>query len=98
MQTILIILILFLLSIFSVLLYYKIKKSRLEKLQNGICPNCGAKPKVFFDPENRKFTIPVLEARLLKSHGCSGIKEIEYRCKECDHKEVHAEVGGGCGI
>ncbi len=99
MQTIFTILILFLIVIFSVLLYLKQKTSRLEKLQNGICPDCGAEPKVFIDKEtNTKFTNTPIKARLLKNHGCSGASDIEYRCSECELKEVHSQANRGCGI
>lgn len=99
MQTIFLLLILFLLSIFSVLLYYKVKKSRLSKLQAGICPVCNAHPKEFYDHTNQtKFTVPVIKARLLKNHGCSGARDIEYKCTQCEMIEVHSEANDGCGI
>ncbi len=99
MQTILLLIILFLLSVFSVLLYYKTKNSKLSKLQAGICPVCGAKPKEFYDQtKNTTFKIDVIKAKLLKNHGCSGVREIEYTCTQCDMKEVHSEQNAGCGI
>ncbi len=99
MQTVLTLLIFFLIVIFSVLLYFKQKNSRLDKLQNGICPNCGAEPKTFKDPNtNTIFTDKPISSRLLKNHGCSGAIEIEYRCKQCELKEVHSENSGGCSI
>jgi protein-arginine kinase activator protein McsA len=99
MQTIILLIILFLLSIFSVLLYYKVKNSKLSKLQSGICPVCGAKPKEFYDETNNTtFKIDVIKARLLKNHGCSGASDIEYRCTQCDMREVHSQANEGCGI
>lgn len=99
MQTVFTLLILFLIVIFSVLLYFKQKTSRLSKLQNGICPSCGAEPKVFTDPNtNTTFTNKPISSRVLKNHGCSGTVEIEYKCKVCELKEVHSQTSGGCGI
>ena len=99
MQTVITLLILFLIAIFSVLLYYKQKNSRLEKLQNGICPDCGAEPKIYLDKEtNTTFSNKPISTRLLKNHGCSGTVDIEYRCKMCELKEVHSQSGRGCGL
>lgn len=99
MQTILLLIILFLISIFSVLLYLKSKTSRLQKLQNGICPSCHDKAKEFTDPKtNTKFRHEIITARLLKDHGCSGAKEVEFRCKTCGLKEVHSVTNLGCGF
>ena len=38
----------------------------------------------------------VIKSKLLRSGGCSGTNEIEYRCKECDYKTVRSEHGS-CG-
>jgi len=77
-------------AIFAVPLYLNQKNSRLNKLKNGICPSCGATPTSFYD-ENRKvhFNISPIDAELLKSHGCSGVKEIKYSCKKCGLTEVY---------
>lgn len=90
MQTIFLLLILFLISIFSVLLYLKLKTSRIDKLKSGECPTCGEKTKFFYD-ENTKTTFKseVISAKILKGGGCSGVPDIEYSCKACGLKEVH---------
>lgn len=100
MQTVIFLLLTFLIVIFSILLYYKNKHSRVDKLNSGECPSCGAKPKVFFDQESqRTFKQDVISARVLKSGGCSGVNDIEYRCKVCGLKEVYSQSGNSnCGI
>lgn len=93
MQTLIFILILFLISVFSILLYFKNKHSRVDKLNRGECPSCKAKAKVFFDEVNHtQFTQEVITKNVLKSHGCCGVYDIEYRCKECGLKEVYSQV------
>jgi hypothetical protein len=90
MYTIISLLILFLIVIFSILLYFKSKKSRQADFENGICPRCEAIAKEFIDESTGvKFKIEVINLRVLKNHGCSGISEIEYRCNSCDLKEIH---------
>ena len=99
MYTIFGLLILFLIVIFSTLLYFKSKKSRQVELDNGTCPACGATTKSFKDPNTGVlFSAESIKAKLLKSHGCSGIKEIEYSCNNCGLKEVHTSSGQGCGL
>ncbi len=99
MYTIFSLLILFLIVIFSTLLYFKSKKSRQADLDNGVCPTCKAEQKSFKDPNTGVlFSVDVIKARLIKSHGCSGIKEIEYECNNCGLKEIHTSVGQGCGL
>jgi len=91
MQTLLLLIILFLIAIFSILLYLNTKTSRLQKLSSGECPACGQKTKEFFDSNtNTKFKHEIISARVLKNHGCSGGKEIEFICKSCGLKEVHS--------
>jgi predicted RNA-binding Zn-ribbon protein involved in translation (DUF1610 family) len=92
MQTLIFLLIVFLMTVFSVLLYMKNKHSRVDKLNSGECPTCGEKTRVFKD-ENRQttFKVDVITARVLKNHGCSGVNEIEYVCKSCGLKEVHPQ-------
>lgn len=91
MQTLIFLLLLFLIVIFSVLLYFKSKTSRVQKLREGECPACGQKAKEFFDSNtNTKFRHEIISARLLKNHGCSGVKEFEFICKSCGLKEVHS--------
>lgn len=99
MQTLFLILILFLISIFSVLLYFKTKKSRLDSLNSGECPTCKEKRKTFTDKNtNTTFTQEVITSRVLKNHGCSGVIEIEFTCKNCGLKEVHQISNSGCGL
>lgn len=98
MYTILSLLIFFLIAIFSTLLYYKLKTSRKTDLANGICPACKESAKTFKDKNTGVvFKKEVISARLLKSHGCSGTAEVEYRCSNCGLKEIHTTTGGGCG-
>lgn len=92
MQTLLFLIICFLLVIFSVLLYFKTKNSRVNKLNSGECPSCGEKSKTFIDKStNTTFKVEVITTRLLKNHGCSGVMDIEYKCKTCGLKEVHSQ-------
>ncbi len=92
MQTIIFLLLVFLIVIFSVLLYFKSKHSRVDKLNKGECPSCGATTKTFYD-ENTKtmFKSEAISARVLKNGGCSGVNDIEYKCKECGLKEVYSQ-------
>ena len=99
MYTIFSLLFLFLFLIFSFLLYFKSKKERQNNLDIGICPQCGAVPKSFKDENTGTiFEVKAIKTRLVQSHGCSGIKEIEYKCNNCDLKEVHNSIGQECGI
>ena len=99
MYTIIGILLLFLISVFSFLLFFKSKKSRQASLDEGICPFCHASTKSFKDEQTGVlFKVEVIKQRVLKNHGCSSIVEIEYRCNSCGLKEVHSNVGRGCGI
>jgi len=99
MYTIIGILLLFLITIFSVLLFFKSKKSRQSLLDNGTCPSCGTSTKSFKDTNTGAlFKVEVIKIRLLKKHGCSGISEIEYVCNNCGLKEVHTSVGQNCSL
>ena len=99
MYTIFGLLILFLIVIFSTLLYFKSKKTRQADLDNGICPACNAQTKSFKDPNTGViFNVESIKSKILKSHGCSGIKEIEYTCNNCGLKEVHTSVGQNCSL
>lgn len=91
MQNLIFLLIIFLITIFSVLLYFKSKTSRVEKLLNGECPSCGEKAKVFFD-ENTKTTFKseIIKSKVVQNHGCSGINDVEFICELCGLKEVHS--------
>ena len=99
MQTLFLILILFLISIFSVLLYFKSRTSRLDILNSGECPSCKQRRKVFFDKNtNTTFTSEIITSKVLKNHGCSGVVEVEYSCKSCGLTEVHSINSSNCGI
>ena len=99
MYTIIAILLLLLIAIFSILLYFKSKKSRQDTLDNGICPACLAEPKSFKDENTGTlFKVDPIKKRVLKNHGCSGITEFEYTCTKCGLKEVHNSVGQGCSL
>ena len=48
---------------------------------------------------NTKFTQEVIQSRILRDHGCSGVKEVEFSCKICDLKEIHfINSQMGCSI
>ncbi|WP_157833407.1 hypothetical protein [Aliarcobacter cibarius] len=48
---------------------------------------------------NTKFTQEVIQSRILRDHGCSGVKEVEFSCKSCDLKEIHSiNSQMGCSI
>ena len=91
MQTIFFLLILFLITIFSVLLYLKTKTSRVEKLVSGECPSCKQKAKIFFDEKTKTtFKSEIIKSRVLQNHGCSGVNDVEFTCSSCGLKEVHS--------
>jgi hypothetical protein len=97
LYTILAILLIFLILIFSILLYLKQKNFRKVCLEDGICPSCNATSKSFIDQQSgKKFTVDVIKTKVIKSHGCSGVTEMEYRCDSCGLKEVHL-VSNNCG-
>ena len=99
MYTIIGILLLFLISIFSILLFFKSKKSRQALLDAGTCPLCNATTKSFKDEKTGAlFKVEAIKQNVLKKHGCSGIVEIEYSCNNCGLKEVHNSVGRGCSL
>jgi DNA-directed RNA polymerase subunit M/transcription elongation factor TFIIS len=100
MQTLIFILILFLITIFSVLLYFKSKTTRVEKLLSGECPSCGQKAKVFFDEKtNTTFKSEIIKSNILKNHGCSGVNDVEFSCEVCGNKEVHStQLPAGCHL
>ncbi len=92
MQTLIFLLLTFLIVVFSILLYYKNKHSRVDKLNKGICPTCGDKAKTFYDEKTKTtFKVEVITTRILKNHGCSGVVDIEYSCKTCGLKEVYSQ-------
>ncbi|MGB3750884.1 MAG: hypothetical protein WA945_04905 [Arcobacteraceae bacterium] len=99
MYTIIGILLLFLIAVFSILLFFKSKKSRQSTLDNGTCPSCHASTKSFRDQTTGAlFKVEVIKQKVLKNHGCSGIVEIEYSCNNCGLKEVHNSVGQNCSF
>ena len=97
MYTIVGILLLLLISIFSILLFFKSKKSRQVLLDEGTCPSCNTTIKSFKDGNTGAlFKVEVIKQKVLKNHGCSGIIEIEYKCNNCGLKEVHNSTGQSC--
>ena len=101
MQTIFLLLILFLITIFSVLLYLKTKTSRVEKLVSGECPSCKQKAKIFFDEKTKTtFKSEIIKSRVLQNHGCSGLNDVEFSCSSCGLKEVHSTnlLPSSCGL
>jgi hypothetical protein len=97
MYTIILLTLLLLLSIFGTLLYYKNKKAREQMLEDGECPNCGSLKKSFKDSTTGVvFESSPIKQRVLRSHGCSGVVEIEYICINCDLKEVYNRASFGC--
>jgi len=90
MYTVIAILLLFLIAVFSILLLFKSKKSNQELLENGTCPACNSTIQTFKD-ENTGSTFEVnpIKSNILKSHGCSGTVEVEYTCTKCGLKEIH---------
>ena len=99
MYTIIGILLLFLIAIFSILLFFKSKKERQQRLDEGVCPSCNAMTKSFKDENTGAlFKVEAIKTRVIKKHGCSGIVEIEYRCNNCGLKEIHSSVGQGCHL
>ena len=91
MQNLFFLLILFLITIFSVLLYLKSKTSRVEKLVSGECPSCKQKAKIFFDEKTKTtFKSEIIKSRVLQNYGCSGVNDVEFTCSSCGLKEVHS--------
>ena len=101
MQTVIFLLILFLITIFSVLLYFKTKTSRVEKLVSGECPACNQKAKIFFDEKTKTtFKSEIIKSKVLQSHGCSGVNDVEFTCSSCGLKEIHSTnlLSSSCGL
>ena len=99
MYTIVAILLVFLIAVFSILLFFKSKKSRQDMLDSGICPSCLSEPKSFKEEQTGTlFHVEPIKKSILKKHGCSGIVEMEYNCTNCGLKEVHTSVGQGCSL
>ena len=99
MYTIIAILLLLLIAIFSILLYFKSKKSRQALLDMGTCPSCHSETRSFKDEATGTlFKVNPIKKTILKNHGCSGIIEYEYNCTNCGLKEVHTSVGQGCSL
>ncbi|QKF72386.1 hypothetical protein AFAEC_0164 [Aliarcobacter faecis] len=100
MQTLLFLFLTFLIVIFLLYIFFKSKQNRLSKLLSGTCPRCLETRKSFVDRStNITFTNEIIETRVLKDYGCSGIKEVEFSCKSCGLKEIHSiNSQMGCGI
>ena len=68
MYTIIGILLLFLISIFSILLFFKSKKSRQSLLDKGTCPACNATTKSFKDEKTGAlFQVESIKQNILKT-------------------------------
>jgi uncharacterized membrane protein YvbJ len=89
MYTIIFLILVLLIAIFSSLLYFKDKKMRQKNLNDGICPRCQATFKIFTTSNGDNLKVDVIKSKILKNHNCSGACEVEYRCNSCDLKEVH---------
>ncbi|RXJ85571.1 hypothetical protein [Arcobacter sp. CECT 8985] len=99
MQTLIFLLLSFLFVVFSILLYFKLKNQRISKLNSGECPDCKEKTRTFYDENTRTmFKNEVITKRVLKNHGCSGVVDIEYKCKNCNLKEVHQVPSNSCNM
>jgi rubredoxin len=97
LYTIISTLILFLIVIFSILLYFKLKTQNLKSLHNGTCPSCGATKKEFVNPTNAMtIKVDVILIKVLRDGGCSNTTELEYKCKECGFKLISSEYKGYC--
>jgi len=70
---------LFLLLLWLIYQYFISNSKKSLLFQNGICPFCGAK-------NSKEQT--VISAKILHSHGCSGISDVQFRCIECGEKLV----------
>lgn len=73
--------------VYSIKVYYKSKSEILSKLQNGICPNCGA----ISDEKGE-----VIEYKVLNSGGCSGVSDVLYTCNQCSKSYFVQEKIGSC--
>ena len=100
MQNLLFLILTFIIVISLIFIFFKSKQNRLEKLLSGICPSCNEARRSFFDKNNNtKFTQEIIHTRVLKDHGCSGLKDVEFVCKSCDLKEIHSiNSRMDCGI
>lgn len=79
-------------------LYFVQKKKNLDLFLKSTCPSCDATKTVFHTPENEKVYFNPIEQKLIKNHGCSGVKEVEFRCKKCDFHQIHTLPNRGCGL
>lgn len=100
MQTLLFIFITFIVVLLLVYIFFKSKQNRLFKLLSGTCPSCLETKKVFFDKNtNSKFQQEIIKTHILKDHGCSGLKDVEFTCTSCGLKEIHTiNSQMGCNI
>ncbi|NPA03663.1 MAG: hypothetical protein GXO61_02270 [Epsilonproteobacteria bacterium] len=87
MYTFIVMVILLLLGVLAYYLFLKEKSLKLEKVEKGICPECGRDS---------------IEIRRAKSGGCSGTTNVIYYCTLCGYEEefnIESSCGsGGCGI
>lgn len=79
-------LVIFILAILGLLAYYlylKEKSIRLKKVEKGICPNCNQDS---------------IEIKRSKSGGCSGVRNIIFKCQNCDFEEEFNIFGSSCNL
>ena len=91
MQTLIYMFILFIVVLLLIYIFFKSKQNHLFSLLSGSCTSCLETRKVFFDKNsNTNFTQDVIKTTVLKYHGCSGIKDVEFLCTSCGLKEIHS--------
>jgi len=91
MQSLLLIFILFIVVLLLIYIFFKSKQNRVKLLLKGTCPSCGETKQVFKDDKTQTFfTKEIICKRVLKTHGCSGVCDIEFSCSSCDLKEVYS--------
>ena len=62
--------------------YISEKGDKLKVIETGICPKC------------KEMT---MELTNQKGGGCSGTKEVTYRCSNCGYEDSFNIDGGSCG-
>ncbi len=73
--------IIILLSVLAYYLYIRHKGAKLQKIEQGICPECGQK---------------TIALKTKKGGGCSGTSNVTYRCENCGYEEDF-NISGSCG-
>ncbi len=55
------------------------------------CNSCGEKTRTFFSEATQTtFKSEIIKSKILQSHGCSGVNDVEFTCSSCGLKEVHS--------